>query len=62
MARRIKSAPTLKRHKRSGNGYARFNGRQFWFGPFDDPESHSRFAAFKARWEVNGRELSLPKT
>ena len=57
MARKIKPAPTLKRHKRSKNGYARFNGRQFWFGPFDDPESHSRFAAFKARWEANGREV-----
>jgi integrase len=57
MARRIKQAPTLKRHKRSGNGYARFSGRQYWFGPFDDPETHARFAVFKARWETNGRQV-----
>ena len=47
---RTQPAPALKRHKRSGNAYARFNGRQLWFGPFDGPDSHARFAAFKARW------------
>lgn len=57
MTRHIKAAPTLKRHRRSGNGYARFNGRQLWFGPLDDPASHARFAAFQARWEANGREI-----
>lgn len=49
--------PTLLRHKRSGRGYAKFNGRQVWFGPFDDRETHAEFAAYKARWEANGREL-----
>lgn len=55
MTRPVRPAPTLKRHKRSGNGYARFNGRQYWFGHFDDPETHAKFAGFKARWEANGR-------
>ena len=50
--------PTLRRHKRSGRAYARFNGRQIWFGPYDDNETHARFHAFKARWEQNGRKLS----
>lgn len=52
-----KRGPSLRRHKRSGNGYAKFNGRQLWFGPFDDPETHSQFAVFKAEWEANGRRI-----
>lgn len=52
-----KRGPTLRRHKRSGSSYARFNGRQLWFGPYDDPESHAKFAALKAEWEANGRQL-----
>ena len=52
-----KRGPSLRRHKRSGNGYAKFNGRQHWFGPFDDPETHPRFAVFKAEWEANGRRV-----
>ena len=54
-----KRGPSLRRHKRSGNGYAKFNGRQVWFGPFDDPETHCRFAAFKAQWEASGRRLPI---
>lgn len=52
-----KQGPTLRRHKRSGRSYVRFNGQQVWFGPFDDPATHARFAAFKAEWEANGRQL-----
>ena len=52
-----KRGPSLRRHKRSGNGYAKFNGRQIWFGPYDDPETHRRFAVFKAEWEANGRRI-----
>ena len=55
--RSIKPAPELKRHKRSGNAYARFNGRQVWFGPFDEQASHAEFAAFVAQWEADGRKL-----
>lgn len=52
-----KRGPSLRRHKSSGHGYARFNGRQMWFGPFDDPATHARLAATKAEWEANGRRL-----
>ncbi|MFT4542728.1 MAG: hypothetical protein ACI841_005432 [Planctomycetota bacterium] len=55
MNRGTKREPSLRRHKSSGNGYAKCNGRQMWFGPFDDPETHSQFAAFKAEWEAGGR-------
>ena len=49
--------PTLRRHRRSQNGYARFNGRQVWFGPYDEPETHQRFARTLAEWRANGRRL-----
>ncbi len=52
-----KQGPALRRHKRSGNGYARFNGRQIWFGQYDDQQTHAHFAAFKARWEASNRQI-----
>ncbi len=47
--------PRLCKHKRSGRGYAKFNGRQIWFGPFDDPATHVEFARYKAEWLAAGR-------
>ena len=52
-----KRGPSLRKHRRSGGSYAKFNGQQVWFGPYDEQESHAAFAAFKARWEANGRRL-----
>jgi len=52
-----KDAPTLRRHRRSGHGYARFDGRQVWFGPYDDPETHEHFARTLAEWIAHGRRL-----
>ncbi len=31
-----RQGPNLLEHKRSRRAYAKFNGRQVWFGPFDD--------------------------
>lgn len=50
------STPTLRRHKRAGNAYAYFNGRQVSFGRYDDPRSHQAFAEFFERWLANGRQ------
>lgn len=52
-----RKTPTLRRHRRSGHGYARLDGRQIWFGPYDDPETHQRFARTLAEWIANGRRL-----
>ncbi|MBK7875944.1 MAG: site-specific integrase [Planctomycetes bacterium] len=52
-----KRSPTLRRHKRSGHAYARLDGRQVWFGPYDDPETHQRFSRTLAEWTANGRRL-----
>lgn len=49
--------PSLWRYESAGHGYARFNGRQDWFGPFDGPAAHAELAAFKTRWEASGRRL-----
>ncbi|QDU66319.1 tyrosine-type recombinase/integrase [Engelhardtia mirabilis] len=47
--------PTLKRTKR-GYAYARFNGRQQWFGRYDDPAAHQAFQEHLQRWLANGGE------
>ncbi len=52
-----KDAPTLGRHKRSGHRYARIDGRQIWFGPYEDPKTHEQVARTLAEWRANGRRL-----
>src|SRR5688572_7751349 len=52
-----RKTPTLRRHRRSGHGYAWLDGRQVWFGPYDDPETHRRFARTLAEWLANGKRL-----
>ncbi len=49
--------PILRRHKSTGHAYARFDGRQVWFGPYEDPSAHERFARTLAEWIANGRRL-----
>lgn len=51
------TGPRLTRTRR-GYGVAKFNGRSVHFGFFDDPATHERFDAAKARWLANGREWS----
>lgn len=50
--------PVLRRHKKSGHAYARFDGRQRWFGSYDDPETHQRFARTLAEWVAHGGRFS----
>ena len=52
-----KRSPALRRHRRSGNAYARLDGRQVWFGPYDDAKTHEQFARTLAEWMANGRRL-----
>ena len=46
-----KKVPTLKRHKRSGRSYAWIDGKQRWFGPHDDSETHLDFLRTLAEWK-----------
>lgn len=55
-------APTLRRHRRSGHGYAHLGGQQIWFGPYEDPETDHRFARALAEWLANGRRLPPRET
>lgn len=52
-----KRGPTLRRHKGTGHAYARFNGKQVWFGNYDYPEAHARFSRTLAEWRANGCRL-----
>lgn len=57
MYTRSKRSPTLCRHKRTGHAYAKFDGRQVWFGRYDDPSAHEEFARTLAAWQANGCRL-----
>ena len=45
----------LKKHKRSGRGYALIAGTQVWFGPYSEPETHLEFEQFVAWWTLHGK-------
>ena len=48
MSTRTKRSPCLRRYKKTGHANAKFDRRQPWFGQFDDPETHERFARTRA--------------
>ncbi|MBI1349118.1 tyrosine-type recombinase/integrase [bacterium] len=57
--------PRYTLHKPSGQGRARYQGRDLYFGPYEAPESHERYARFVAELAIsaspNAREtLSGP--
>lgn len=54
MSTTSKRSPTLCRHKRTGHAYAKFHGRQVWFGRYDAPQAHEEFARTLAVWQANG--------
>ena len=54
MQRRKKHEPPVLKRNKKGGAYAYIAGRQKWFGTYDDPETHKRFAHFLQMWEANG--------
>ena len=54
---RAPAIPNYLRHKATGQGYARVNGRQIYFGDYDEPESRQRYDAAIARYLANNRTL-----
>ena len=55
--------PKFSRHKASGRGVARFNGKDFYFGPYEDPASRAQYDTLLAEWLANHRRLTpLPET
>lgn len=57
MARPKNITPAYLKHAASGRGYAVFNGKWHYFGPFDDPESKSAYLTLLSRWAQNGQQL-----
>jgi len=49
--------PKFCHHKASGKAVVTLNGKDFYLGPYDDPESRSRYDALITRWLANGRRL-----
>ncbi|MBL4770744.1 MAG: site-specific integrase [Planctomycetes bacterium] len=54
MQRRKKHEPPVLKRNKKGGAYAYIDGRQKWFGAYDDPETHKRFAYFLGLWAANG--------
>jgi len=49
--------PNLRLHKPSGLAVVRLNGRDIYLGPYDTPESCSKYDQVIAEWLANGRRL-----
>ncbi len=51
------TAPTYRRHRRSGQAVVSFNGRDVYLGPHGSPESVEKYDQLVARWLAGGRQL-----
>lgn len=49
--------PKFRRHKRSGQGVVTLDGKDFYCGPYDNPESRTQYDRLVAEWLANGRRL-----
>ena len=55
MPRLSKSLPKYRKHKASGQALVTLDGKDFYLGPHDSPESHARYYALLAEYNSNGR-------
>lgn len=53
-----RSTPRLCRNAR-GYAFCKLDGRQHWFGRYDDPATHTAFAEFIKRWQANGQQAPI---
>lgn len=56
---RTPRVPTLTRHKRTGQGYVRLNGRCYYLGRYEDPATQGRYHQRIAEWMALGRQLPV---
>ena len=54
--------PKYRHHKPSGLAVVRLSGRDIYLGPFDAPESRSKYDQVVADWLANGRRLDVRRT
>jgi integrase len=53
--------PELRHHKNSGQAYARFDGKFFYFGKWDDPKTAQNYRQTIAEWLLgHSRKLTNP--
>jgi integrase len=53
--------PSYRRHAK-GYGFVTVNGKNFYFGKYEDPQSKLNYDMFIAEWLANGRSLTKPET
>ncbi len=51
------AGPSLTQTK-DGLSIAKFSGKTYRFGRFEEPETRRRFDQFKAQWLLNGRKVT----
>lgn len=63
MARPRKLCPTYRRHKRkSGDvAFCEVEGKRFYFGTYNSPQSKVRYERFLLEWKSNGHRLPVEK-
>ncbi len=61
-AKSSRHTPTFRLHKATGQGYVVLDGRHFYLGRYDSPESRTRYHQIIAEWIANGRTLSPPRS
>ena len=57
----VRPAPSYRRHRPTGQAVVTLNGRDFYLGKYNTPESHEAYARKIAEWNANGQRL-LPKS
>lgn len=54
--------PKYRHHKPSGLAVVRLSGRDIYLGPYETPESRSKYDQVVADWLANGRTLDVRRT
>lgn len=49
--------PTLQKHRATGDARVTLSGKDFYLGPYDDPQTHARYDELIRAWLANGRRL-----
>ena len=57
----IDRIPSLRLHKPTGQAYVRLNGRMFYLGRHDKPDSRIRYNQMIAEWLANNRRVPVSR-
>jgi site-specific recombinase XerD len=62
MTRRTLRTPSYCHHKASGQAVVRIDGKDYYLGKHDSPESRAEYDRLMSEWLGNGRRLAAPTT